>query len=984
MNKKTAEQEVFYKLGKLTEVEVLSGESYRIMYATDASVYKELPVAVVYPRSLSDIKILINFAAKNSLTLIPRGAGTSLAGQVVGKGIIVDISRYLNKIIEINTREKWIRVEPGIVLDELNLELKRTGLFFAPETSTSNRCVIGGMIGNNSSGSHSLIYGTTREHVLSLRVLLSDGSEAEFGEISAEEFKQKCGLNSREGQIYRQIREIFSVSSNLEEIDREYPDKRIIRRNTGYALDELSDCTLFRKDSRKNFNFCKLLAGSEGTLAFITEARLKLTELPPHEKALVCVHLNSVRDAIRANLVALEFKPAAVELMDKRILDCTLENIEQRKNRFFIEGDPKAVLIVEFNGNTMEEILKRISSLKEELISRHLGYHFPVVTGTNINKVWNLRKAGLGVLSNIPGDAKPVSVIEDTSVHPENLEKYIEDFGLLMEKYRLDCVYHAHISVGELHLRPVLNLKDEKDVKIFRDVATETAKLVKKYKGSLSGEHGDGRLRGEFIAMMYNDLIYNWFCEVKNTWDPYGIFNRGKITNTPPFDQSFRHSPGSEVRNIETLIDFSDSGGILRAIEKCNGSGDCRKSALMGGTMCPSYMATKEERHSTRARANIFREYITTSTKKNPFDHKEIYEVMDTCLSCKGCKSECPSNLDIARLKTEFLHHYYKSHFVPLRTRAIAYITSLNSIGSISPVIYNFLVSNKVTSGIIKTISGFAQQRKIPLLHKTTLRKWVRRHLPGLNSGLASDTQAVYLFIDEFTNFNDTDIGIKTILLLNRLGYKVLVTHHSVSARTFISKGLLNKARIKAEHNIQLFSTLVSDKIPLTGIEPSAILSFRDEYPDLVRGELQDRAIQLSKNVFTLDEFLLKEIEAERINKELFTKEKLKIKLHGHCQQKAIASTATISKVLSFPENYSVEEIPSGCCGMAGSFGFEKEHYDLSMKVGELVLFPEVRKAEENTVIAASGTSCRQQIMEGTGKHALHPAEILYAALKKP
>jgi len=726
-----------------------------------------------------------------------------------------------------------------------------------------------------------------------------------------------------------------------------------------------------------------LLSGSEGTLAFITEARLKLTELPPSEKALVGIHLKSVEEAIRANLIALEHKPSAIELMDKRILDCTLENIEQRKNRFFIEGDPGAILIVEFMEDSMEVILDKISSLKKTLTGRNMGYHFPVITGKNINKVWSLRKAGLGVLSNIPGDAKPVSVIEDTSVHPENLEKYIIEFQELMKKYKLDCVYHAHISVGELHLRPVLNLKDSDDVKIFRQVAEDTARLVKKYKGSLSGEHGDGRLRGEFIPLMYNELIYGWFREVKHTWDPNGVFNRGKITDTPPFDSYFRHIPGVETQQIETIMDFSDSLGVMRAIERCNGSGDCRKGAPMGGTMCPSYMATKEEKHSTRARANILREYLLRSDKKNPFDHKEIYEVMDTCLSCKGCKSECPSNLDMAKLKTEFLHHYYKSHIIPLRTRAIAFITLLNRIGSLFPRIFNFLVSQRLISRIIKKSIGFAEKRRIPLLHRTTMRKWIRRNLIGLNSGLPGDSPCLYLFVDEFTDFNDTEIGIKTVLLLNRLGYKVLTIHHSESGRTFISKGLLKTARKKAVRNIQIFSDLINEEVPLIGIEPSAILSFRDEYPDLVRGDLKEKAIHLAGHVFTIDEFLAGEIDNQRIRQDSFTKRELKIRLHGHCQQKAIASTESLKKVLSFPENYSIDEIPSGCCGMAGSFGYEKEHYELSMKVGELVLFPEIRKTGESTCIAASGTSCRHQIKDGTGRQALHPVEILYSALEE-
>lgn len=956
--------------------------STRLIYATDASAYREVPIAVAFPATTEDLKELVHFARKNSCTLIPRGAGTSLAGQVVGNGLIVDFSRNFNRIIEISSAEKWVRVQPGVVLDELNLSLKSTGLFFAPETSTSNRCVIGGMIGNNSSGLHSLLYGTTREHLLSAKAILSDGSEVEFGELDAIEFGQKCILKSLEGELYRQIHDLLSDDFNLLEIDNDYPDKRIIRRNTGYALDELSDCKLFRNDSSGKFNFCKLLAGSEGTLALITEAKLRLEPLPPASKALLCVHFNNVMEAIRGNLVALEQKPAAVELMDKKILDCTLENIEQRKNRFFIEGDPGAILMIEFTGNNMEEILERASLLEKKMRKAGLGYHFPVVTGPNIRKVWELRKAGLGVLSNMAGDAKPVSVIEDTSVHPELLELYINDFNQLLKKYNKECVYHAHISVGELHLRPVLDLKKEEDVRIFRQIAEDTARLVKKYRGSLSGEHGDGRLRGEFIPIIYNEKIYSWFREIKEKWDPEKVFNNNKITETPPMDAFLRYTPGQATREINTVFDFSDSGGILRAVEKCNGSGDCRKSELMGGTMCPSYMASKDENTTTRARANLLREFLTNSPKVNPFDHKELYDILDLCLSCKGCKSECPSNVDMANLKAEFLQHYYDKNHIPLRTLSIAYISEINRIGALFPAVFNYLVSGRLFSPIVKKIAGFALERKIPLLQPVSLRKWSMKHLPGLNSRLPANARSLYLFVDEFTNYNDTNIGKKSIHLLNKLGYRILIVDHMGSARSFISKGLLRKAAKRARKNVNIFSPLISESLPLIGIEPSAILAFRDEYPDLLRDGMKEKAVTLAKNVWMIDEFLSQEIDAGRIKKEFFTSEPLKIKLHGHCQQKAIASTSPTIKVLTFPENYTVEEIKSGCCGMAGSFGYEKEHYALSMKVGELILFPEVRRAEQEVYISAPGTSCRTQIKDGTGREALHPVEILFNALR--
>lgn len=602
-----------------------------------------------------------------------------------------------------------------------------------------------------------------------------------------------------------------------------------------------------------------------------------------------------------------------------------------------------------------------------------------MIWGDDIPKVWALRKAGLGVLSTMPGDAKPVAVIEDTAVNPELLPEYMAGFQQLLLKHDLKCVYHAHIGTGELHLRPVLNLKDPADVELFHEIALDTAKLVKRYKGSLSGEHGDGRLRGQFIPLMVGEKNYKLLQEIKKCWDPNHIFNPGKIVDTPDMRTHLRYEPGRETREIETVFEFSGDQGIIRATEKCNGSGDCRKSALIGGTMCPSYMASKDENATTRARANILREFLTNSDKKNPFNHREIYEVMDLCLSCKGCKSECPSNVDIAKYKTEFLQHYYDSNGIPLRTRVIAYITSLNKLGSHFPSVYNFFLKNSFFSGLFKSILGFARERSIPLLYKTTLRKWARKHPAELtpNGDIKGE---VLLFVDEFTDYNDTEIGIKAIKLLSRLGYKVELSENVESGRTFLSKGLARTAQKKAVKNVYLLKDIVKEDKPLIGIEPSGILSFRDEYRELVNEDLKEAAVSLAKNCLMFDEFIVREYEKGNIDPGLFKKEKVEIKLHGHCHQKALASIMPTKTMLEIPENFRVEEIKSGCCGMAGSFGYEKEHYDLSMKVGDLVLFPEVRNSEQGTLISAPGTSCRHQIKDGTGVRAYHPVEVLFNA----
>ncbi|MEI7499440.1 MAG: FAD-linked oxidase C-terminal domain-containing protein [Bacteroidota bacterium] len=997
----------FDSLKPYFEGEIFTDQSSRILYSTDASAYREIPVGVALPRHAADIKTLIRFATDEKIPLIPRTAGTSLAGQVVGRGLVVDVSRHMTRIIEINAAEHWVRVEPGVILDELNKVVENHGLFFGPETSTSSRCMMGGMVGNNSCGAHSILYGSTRDHVISVKGFLSDGSDVEFYEVTNDEFRDKCTGDTLENKIYRQINEILSNPENQENIRNEFPDPAIHRRNTGYALDLLLESEPFQRGT-SHFNFSKLIAGSEGTLMFMTEIKLNLVPLPPKEKALICVHCHSIEESLKANLVALKYEPGSVELMDKAIMDCTKQNITQRQNRFFIEGDPGAILIIEFARDSKEEIMDIYRSIEAEMRSAGLGYHYPIVFPPDVKKVWELRKAGLGVLSNYPGDRKPVPVTEDTAVSPALLPEYIGEFNKMLARLGLDCVYHAHVGSGELHLRPVLNLKDPADVEIFHTVALETAKLVKKFNGSLSGEHGDGRLRGEFIPLMLGEKNYNLFKSIKELWDPNHIFNPNKIVDTPKMNTSLRFEPGKPVRDIPTLFDFSGSNGILRAAEQCNGSGDCRNTVITGRYMCPSYMAVKDENTTTRARANILREFLTNSPKSNPFDHKEIYEVMDLCLSCKACKSECPSNVDMSKLKAEFLQRWYDANPIPLRSLLIANITTINKLGSKSPALFNFFQENKFISGILKKFLGFSSERKIPLLYSITLRAWASKNFSdGRSNSIGTETRSkgpiVYLFADEFTNFNDVEIGIKAIKLLNAFGYRVVIPDHDESGRTYISKGLIRKAKKLANKNVRNLKDLITDETPLIGIEPSAIFTFRDEYPELVDATLKEDALKLAKNAVMFDEFiiglqesgmlklrsvipdpepLIEEQKPEILNlAALFTKEPAKILLHGHCHQKALASVESTKKMLSIPVNFEVEEVKSGCCGMAGSFGYEKEHYDVSMKVGELVLFPEVRKAALKVIISAPGTSCRQQINDGTGRKAYHPIEVLFDAL---
>lgn len=969
-------QPAFDQLKARLEGDVFTENVQRVLYSTDASQYREMPLAVARPKTKEDIRQLILFARENGTSVIPRGGGTSLAGQVVGSGIVADISKYMNRIIEINADERYAIVEPGVVLAELNLALAPYGLQFGPETSTANRCVIGGMLGNNSCGLHSLVYGSVREHILEVDAILSDGSDVHFGPLSAGEFHSKLNGNPNqlEKAIYQNISDILSDKKNQDEIRKNFPHPSLTRRNMGYAVDALLDSEIFTEGGPK-FNFCKLLAGSEGTLAFSYRIKLNLIPLPPLHKGLVCAHFETLEESLEGNLVALQHQPQAIELMDDIILECTKENIEQNKNRFFVQGKPGAILMIEFAFETEKELLDKAAALEKDLRSAGLGYHFPLVTGAaNIKRVWALRTAGLGLLANIPGDRKGVPGIEDTAVPPVYLPQYVADIKKVLQGMGLSSVYYAHIATGEIHFRPLINFKDPADVELFEKLMDETARLVKKYGGSMSGEHGDGRVRGKFIPFMLGDHNYRLLKSLKHAWDPDNVLNPGKITDTPPITESLRVVPGQPTPEVETVFDFSRYRGYFRSIEKCNGSGDCRKSEIIGGTMCPTFMATRDEYKTTRGRANVLREFMYAGNGKSGFSHREIYDILDLCISCKACKAECPSNVDMAKLKAEFLQHYYDIHGIPLRSKLVAYLPRLNKLAVLMKPFANYMMNTRV----FKIAIGIAPQRKLPALSRLTLSKWTAGGIPFPD---VEKKGKVYLFNDEFTNFHESEIGIKAILLLTRLGYEVKIPVHRESGRTFMSKGFIRTSQKIATENVQLLKDIVSAETPLIGIEPSAILAFRDEYPELVGPQLQQAASELARHTLLIEEFISEEIDKGRITPEHFTAEEKQILLHGHCQQKAVASTAPTIKMLSLPKNYSVKEIPSGCCGMAGSFGYEKEHYDLSVKIGELILFPAVRNAENSTIISAPGTSCRHHISDGTGKTAVHPVEVLYDAL---
>lgn len=960
------------KLKSELEGELYFDDLLLALYATDASVYRILPTAVALPKTTTDIKKLIAFAKAHKIGLIPRTAGTSLAGQVVGNGIVVDVSKHFTKIISVNEVEKTVTVQPGVVRDQLNNYLEPYGLFFGPNTSTSNRCMIGGMVGNNSSGTTSIQYGVTRDKVLSLKTLLSDGSEVEFSDVSKSEFKNKLNLNTLEGDIYRAVYKELKPEDVRNRIKDNFPKPQIHRRNTGYAIDELINTELF--EGEQPFNMCKLLSGSEGTLAFTTQITLQLDELPPTESIMVAAHFSTINSCLDAVAATMNHNLYTCEMLDKTILDLTKHNKVQQTNRQFIKGDPEAILMSEIRANTIDEAKKQVEALIKTIELTGLSYANVILMDDAIDKANELRKAGLGLLGNMIGDKKSAACIEDTAVALPDLANYISEFTQIMNGYKQKAIYYAHAGAGELHLRPILNLKQSSDVKLFRSITTDVAKLVKKYQGSMSGEHGDGIVRAEFIPLMIGEENYQLLKRIKSAFDVDNIFNPGKIVDAFPMDKNLRYETDRDEPQIETFLDFSNSQGILREAEKCNGSGDCRKLPEFGGVMCPSYRATRNEKDTTRARANALREYLTTSEKQNKFNHQELKDVFSLCLSCKACASECPSSVDVASLKAEFLYQYQKENGVSFKDKFYANATKYNKMASRFPDLANALFKTKFVRGFMNASLDLHPKRSLPLFSKS-FSKWAKKK----SFFVRNPIKEVYLFVDEFSNSLEFDIVLDLKVLLFSLGYNVVDISHLESGRSFLSKGFLEEAKAIADKNISFFKNCINDDFCLIGIEPSAILTFKDEYLKLA--DDKETAQFVASKTFLIEEFIQKEIESGFITSSRFTKESKTVKFHGHCYQKALANQKSSFDILNLPENYKVTIIPSGCCGMAGSFGYEKDNYEVSMQIGEQTLFPAVRKASNDTIIAANGTSCRHQIKDGTGRVAKHPVSILREAL---
>ncbi|MBI2088435.1 MAG: FAD-binding protein [Deltaproteobacteria bacterium] len=951
-------REIEAALKKRVEGEVRFDRYTRFLYATDASMYEIEPIGVVLPRHKGDVQAAIEVANRFGAPILPRGGGTSLAGQTVGHAIVLDFSKYMNRVLEVNQEELWCRVEPGLVQDELNAYVRPIGLQFGPDTSTSNRATIGGMIGNNSAGAHSLTYGKTLDHVLELTVLLADGSEVVLKDLSPQALDSKSRANGLEGRIYRDILRLAQEHKN--EILARYP--KIMRRVSGYNLDE------FVKS--QPFNLSRMIVGSEGTLACVVEAKMRLVPKPKWT-ALDVIHFHDDLEALEASQAILETAPYAVESTDKMILDLARGNIVQSRRLGFVQGNPNSLLMVEYAGETEAAVTEQVYGLERLRQARGIGYAATqAFKPEEVRAIWGVRKAGLGLLLGTKGDKKPVAFVEDTAVEPAKLPQFIKRFREVITRHDAIAGYYGHCSVGCMHIRPLINLKEQSEVKKMVSIANEISDLVLEFHGALSGEHGDGLARSHFNNKLYGPTLYEAFRQIKRAFDPKNLMNPGKIVDAPAMTESLRIGPSYKTWQPETILDFSSQGGFAAAVEMCSGMGECRKK--LDGTMCPSYMATLDEEHSTRGRANALRAVLSGKVPKEEFAGKRLYAVLDLCLECKACKAECPSNVDMAKLKYEFLHHYYKANGLPLRNRIFGRIEKLNRLGSRLAPLSNWFLNSRPNRWLLDHLAGIDRRRPLPRFAEETFADWFR-YRPRTDGAAKGE---VILFHDTFNNFNTPSVAIAATRVLERAGYRVKIVDKKCCGRPLISKGMLEEARANAAWNVDRLAAASNSGAAIVGLEPSCLLTLRDEYPELLR---TDASRQVARQSFLFEEFLLGEREAGRISLN-FEENGRKALLHGHCHQKALVGTAPTVSMLKWA-GFQVSEVDSGCCGMAGSFGFEREHYDLSLAIANRRLIPAVKAAGEDVEVVASGISCRQQIEHLTGRKAKHPAELLWETI---
>ncbi len=943
----------------------------RLLYGQDASLYQETPAGVAFPHNAEDLAALARWAYDRRQPLIPRAGGTSLAGQCVGSGLVVDVSRHLTRIRSLDPAKRRAVVEPGVIQDDLNDAAAPHGLLFAPDTSTSRQAAIGGMIGNNSCGAYSILHGTTRDHVLEMDVVLSDGSRAVFGPVSEAERAEKCRLDSLEGRIYRAVSDI--MAERRETILRDFPKPSVRRRNMGYALDEIARQRPWNPEGPP-FNLVPLVCGSEGTLCLVAAATVRLTPRP-RARSLLCAHFENVEAAARATPFILEFAPAAVELMDGELLEATRNNREQSRNRAWVQGAPGAVLAIEFHGDVAATVEERAAALAARLGETGRGYAWPLIAEPDIPKVWALRKAGLGLLTGIPGDLKPVTAIEDTAVAAEDLAPYLRDIAELMRRHACRCVFYGHASVGVIHVRPMLNLKEARDFQTFRSLLDETADLVKRYGGSLSGEHGDGRLRSASLSKMFSTATVEAFERVKDAFDPRGILNPGKIVRPVAPDVQLRAGPDYAAREPATVFDWSRTQGFLRAVEACNGAGFCRQSPGRGG-MCPTYMATREEADSTRGRANVLRQLLTAPDAESAWTRPELWAVLDRCLSCKACATECPSSVDMARMKAEALYRRRQACGDSMRSRLFAHYARFARWAAWAPG----LASRIANLRVVKRAAGLAPERELPPFARQRFSAWFRRHRPAPGAGRAGEAA---LLVDEFVEFLEPEIGQAAVEFLERAGWRVRACCGLDSARALISKGFLDEARARMARAIETLAPAAEQGLAIVGLEPSAALGFRDEAPDLVPEAWRPAARRVRDAVRLFPEWVAERDADGRLAHLRFAPlSSATLLIHGHCHQKALGAPNALRAALSRIPGLALRDLPTACCGMAGAFGYEREHYALSLQIGETVLFPAIRAAPD-ALICADGTSCRHQIRDGTGRLARHSAQWLWDSLRR-
>ena len=935
----------------------------RLLYATDASIYQMEPAGVVFPRSTADIAAVVRICAARGIAVLPRGGGTSLAGQAVNHAVVIDCSRFMNHILEVNAEEQWARVQPGVVIASLNREAARHGLQYAVDPATSNRATIGGGIGNNSCGAHSVIYGKTVDQVLSLEVVLSDGAVTTVEAVEGARLHTKLALPGLEGDIYRETQRI--ALGHRDEIATRFP--KILRRVSGYNLDAAAR-------SEERLHLGEVVVGSEGTLAVVAEARMRLVPLPAC-KGLAAVHFDTVSEAAAASVAALAHGPSAVELIDHYIIAACRSNPGFRRFAEFIEGNPGGLLYVEFYGDSEAELEERLDRLRADFENRRTGYYMSTTTDASKQRTWwRVRESGLGLMMSVRGDAKPIAFIEDTAVAPEKLPAYVERFDALVASYGKDAGYYGHASVGCLHIRTLIDLKDEGDLETMKAIASDVADLVLEFGGSLSGEHGDGILRGVFTERMFGARLTQAFRDLKRAWDPQGILNPGKILDTPALDDYLRMSPGTRNAEPETFLDFTFEGGLARAVEQCNGQGACRK---FDGGMCPSYMATMDEEHSTRGRANLLRMALSGVIPPSEMTGDRIHQALDLCVECKACAAECPSGVDMAKLKYEVLAQRHEERGATLRDHLFAYIGLWSGVaGRVAPVA-NAVTALPPAREALHRFLGIHRGRPLPRLASQPFARWWERH-QALRSPLDAPRGDAVLFDDTFTRYYHPEVGIAATRVLEALGYRVVVIERrACCGRPLISKGMLGTARRWAERNVAALLPYAERGVPIVGTEPSCLLSLRDEYPDLLRSAAS-RAV--AGRAVLLDELVATLAASDESVRALFDEVATSTLVHTHCHQKALAGSEPTLDALALTGGASL--IDSGCCGMAGAFGFEAEHYEVSRQMGALRLFPAIGAASENATVAITGVSCRQQIAHFTARQPRHTAELLAEALR--